>query len=371
MARRLAGVKELWFSRMLSFAFATEAASGVHYRTMAKERLRQVRSRRAGVADRVRIRARGVARNHRGDARAKHVCRRHVAQNAQHRSCPGSSGSTAEFTDTPANTSADGSRTGIRMESSARFTTIGWRRFIATRASRSWSCSRAGPSRSSRGFLPDDVATGELAARHFLERGFRHFAYFGASWMLWSREREAGFRGEIEQHVPGPDGIGPEPTDRLGRFTVDQLRVGRRFRCRGVRRIQRAAGRGDGRVAPLASHGRWRCSWPTICGDLNCCRRPARVGPARSRRHRHPGRGRRGTALRNRASAAVEHPHRRRADRTGRGFAAGPIAAQEGQDPGEFRESRRSKWSRGNPPMFWRWMIPMWPRRCGTSASTR
>lgn len=47
--------------------------------------------------------------------------------------------------------------------------------------------------------LPDDVATGELAARHFLERGFRHFAFFGAPWMLWSREREAGFRGEIQR----------------------------------------------------------------------------------------------------------------------------------------------------------------------------
>ncbi|HEY1685183.1 MAG TPA: XylR family transcriptional regulator [Tepidisphaeraceae bacterium] len=47
--------------------------------------------------------------------------------------------------------------------------------------------------------LPDDVATGELAARHFIERGFRHFAFFGASWMLWSREREAGFRAEIQR----------------------------------------------------------------------------------------------------------------------------------------------------------------------------
>jgi LacI family transcriptional regulator len=47
--------------------------------------------------------------------------------------------------------------------------------------------------------LPDDVATGELAARHFLERGFRHFAFFGAPWMLWSREREIGFRNEIER----------------------------------------------------------------------------------------------------------------------------------------------------------------------------
>jgi LacI family transcriptional regulator len=47
--------------------------------------------------------------------------------------------------------------------------------------------------------LPDDVATGELAARHFLERGFRHFAFFGAPWMLWSGERETGFKREIER----------------------------------------------------------------------------------------------------------------------------------------------------------------------------
>jgi LacI family transcriptional regulator len=46
--------------------------------------------------------------------------------------------------------------------------------------------------------LPDDVATGEIAAKHFLERGFRNFAFFGVSWMLWSREREVGFRLEIE-----------------------------------------------------------------------------------------------------------------------------------------------------------------------------
>ncbi len=57
---------------------------------------------------------------------------------------------------------------------------------------------RRAKSQSPR-ILPDDVATGEVAARHFLERGFRHFAYFGAPWMLWSREREAGFRGEIER----------------------------------------------------------------------------------------------------------------------------------------------------------------------------
>lgn len=47
--------------------------------------------------------------------------------------------------------------------------------------------------------LPDDEATGALAARHFLERGFRHFAFFGAPWMIWSQERELGFKTEIEK----------------------------------------------------------------------------------------------------------------------------------------------------------------------------
>jgi LacI family transcriptional regulator len=47
--------------------------------------------------------------------------------------------------------------------------------------------------------LPDDIATGALAASHFIERGFRHFAFFGAPWMLWSHERERGFQAEIQR----------------------------------------------------------------------------------------------------------------------------------------------------------------------------
>jgi LacI family transcriptional regulator len=47
--------------------------------------------------------------------------------------------------------------------------------------------------------VPDDAAVGRMAARHFLERGFRHFAYFGVPWMNWSRERERGFQDEVER----------------------------------------------------------------------------------------------------------------------------------------------------------------------------
>jgi LacI family transcriptional regulator len=67
--------------------------------------------------------------------------------------------------------------------------------------------------------LPNDVATGELAAQHFLERGFRHFAFFGAPWMLWSREREAGFRAEIQRtmRARAEKAGGPDPR---GAFTI-------------------------------------------------------------------------------------------------------------------------------------------------------
>jgi LacI family transcriptional regulator len=47
--------------------------------------------------------------------------------------------------------------------------------------------------------LPDDQATGRLGADHFVRRGFRHFGFFGDGSMAWVRERETGFRREIER----------------------------------------------------------------------------------------------------------------------------------------------------------------------------
>lgn len=40
---------------------------------------------------------------------------------------------------------------------------------------------------------PDNVAIGHLGAEHFLERGFRHFAFTGLGNESWSRERRDGF----------------------------------------------------------------------------------------------------------------------------------------------------------------------------------
>ncbi len=44
----------------------------------------------------------------------------------------------------------------------------------------------------------DHVAIGKLAAKHFLERGYRAFAFAGFSDELWAAERRDGFREEIE-----------------------------------------------------------------------------------------------------------------------------------------------------------------------------
>lgn len=45
----------------------------------------------------------------------------------------------------------------------------------------------------------DNVAIGRLAAEHLLDRGFRSFAYFGDSKVVYSRKRESGFRQRLAE----------------------------------------------------------------------------------------------------------------------------------------------------------------------------
>jgi LacI family transcriptional regulator len=45
----------------------------------------------------------------------------------------------------------------------------------------------------------DDAAIGDLAVRHFKERGFRHFAYCGRSGMRWSDLREHAYRRRLAE----------------------------------------------------------------------------------------------------------------------------------------------------------------------------
>lgn len=45
----------------------------------------------------------------------------------------------------------------------------------------------------------DYIGTGKMAARFYIERGFRHFGFFGFSNVCWSDERCQGFRQEVER----------------------------------------------------------------------------------------------------------------------------------------------------------------------------
>ena len=161
---------------------------------------------------------RGVARNHRRDARAKYVCDRTVAQAAQDglpwlfRVYRGIYGHSSKYLSRWfKDWNPDGIICQIYDDRLAKVYRETGKPVVELFESRAQS--------EFPRILPDDVATGEMAARHFLERGFRHFAYFGASWMLWSRERETGFRGEIERTFQARRN--PEQTPRLAAgFTV-------------------------------------------------------------------------------------------------------------------------------------------------------
>lgn len=54
--------------------------------------------------------------------------------------------------------------------------------------------------RSIPNITADYIGTGRMAARFFLERGFRHFGFFGFNDVCWSDERCEGFRREVEAH---------------------------------------------------------------------------------------------------------------------------------------------------------------------------
>ncbi|MPM35725.1 Xylose operon regulatory protein [bioreactor metagenome] len=47
----------------------------------------------------------------------------------------------------------------------------------------------------------DYIGTGEMAARFFIKRRYRNFAFYGNKDVVWSRERAEGFRKEVEKVV--------------------------------------------------------------------------------------------------------------------------------------------------------------------------
>ena len=72
----------------------------------------------------------------------------------------------------------------------------------------------------------DYIGTGRMAARYYLERGFKHFGFFGFNHVCWSDERCEGFRKEVESA-----GIGAtvhiynlQDIDHLWYYERDKLR---------------------------------------------------------------------------------------------------------------------------------------------------
>jgi LacI family transcriptional regulator len=47
--------------------------------------------------------------------------------------------------------------------------------------------------------ITNHISVGEMAARHFLDKGFRHFAYIGFEDWWWSLKRKEGFRQVLQQ----------------------------------------------------------------------------------------------------------------------------------------------------------------------------
>ena len=71
----------------------------------------------------------------------------------------------------------------------------------------------------------DYIGTGRMAARYYIERGFRHFGFFGFSHVCWSDERLEGFRQEIEAAGYGDSlyTYNMQDIDNLWYYERDQL----------------------------------------------------------------------------------------------------------------------------------------------------
>lgn len=49
----------------------------------------------------------------------------------------------------------------------------------------------------------DYILSGEMAADYFIDKGVRHFAFYGIQGMVWSEERLEGYRQQIGNRLPG------------------------------------------------------------------------------------------------------------------------------------------------------------------------
>jgi len=72
----------------------------------------------------------------------------------------------------------------------------------------------------------DYIGTGRMAARFYIERGFRNFGFFGFNNVCWSDERCEGFRKEVEEAGFGGNfyNYNLQDIDRLWYYERDKLR---------------------------------------------------------------------------------------------------------------------------------------------------
>lgn len=73
----------------------------------------------------------------------------------------------------------------------------------------------------------DEDRIGRLAAEHFLERGFRDFAFFGNSRAAHSRARETAFRSRLAESGCGCDALSEPASDRLAYGVPGAKEIGR------------------------------------------------------------------------------------------------------------------------------------------------
>jgi LacI family transcriptional regulator len=80
--------------------------------------------------------------------------------------------------------------------------------------------SSVSPARGLAHVIPDNRAIGELAARHFLDRHYTHFAYVGCDDHDYSRDRLAGFAGALPGHKVRRFSCNRSPDPRLPGFVA-------------------------------------------------------------------------------------------------------------------------------------------------------
>ena len=119
----------------------------------------------------------------------------------------------------------------------------------------------------------DHAAIARLAAEHLIERGFRHFAYFGFPVFEWSVRRQESFTACVSRSRP-PDPRGPARSPR--RLEPSASLMGRRDR--GCRPLGEEACPSRWGSWPATTSAASRCSTPAGGRAWPCPRKSAVVG---------------------------------------------------------------------------------------------